>query len=143
MSEGEQLKPTPVADFYRRIEGITDFSEYLHLLVQEGISALSQEQTTSERPEQTERRWVGTIGIWTAGILMGRKEAGLPNNPLLLSSMVHTVPRSLFQEFIVDEEIKRYVYEGLVLGLGIAEVIPSSAIIQPLPQETVSNYFKS
>ncbi|EKE05916.1 MAG: hypothetical protein ACD_19C00147G0001 [uncultured bacterium] len=74
---------------------------------------------------------------------MGRKEAGLPNNPLLLSSMVHTVPRSLFQEFIVDEEIKRYVYEGLVLGLGIAEVIPSSAIIQPLPQETVSNYFKS
>ena len=131
MSEGEQLKPTPVADFYRRIGGITDFSEYLHLLVQEGISALSQEQTTSERPEQTERRWVGTIGIWTAGILMGRKEAGLPNNPLL------------FKEFIVDEEIKRYVYEGLVLDLGIAEVIPSSAIIQPLPQETVSNYFKS
>ena len=41
------------------------------------------------------------------------------------------------------QEIKRYVYEGLVLGLGIAEVIPSSAIIQPLPQETVSNYFKS
>ena len=83
MTKAEQPSPSPIDLFDQKTRVMTDFSQYLRALAQEGVLAMESIHI-DEPEEERDRQYRMCIGLTTARILKNREEAGLSNNIELL-----------------------------------------------------------
>lgn len=129
-----QPELSPIKLFDQKSRVMTDFSEYLKLLAQEGVPAMESIQR-NESEEDIDRQYRMCIGLATARVLKNREESGLSNNiELIEHSFQEQGIREWMLEFIVDPNTRRRVAQGLVFGLEVAKVVPP-AYLRYSPEE--------
>lgn len=117
--------------FEQKTGTMTDFSEYLRLLAQEGVPAMESIRKDEPR-EEIDRQYRICIGLIIAKVLQNRADAGLSNNiEVIEHAFQEQGIREWMLEFIVDPNTRRRIAEGLVFGMEVAAIAPPSYLIYP------------
>lgn len=100
----------------------TDFGAYVRFLAQEGITILQSTEDLSEAPIIRARRMKLLIGFMTARVLSNREKVGLVNrfDHLWADPGI----KCWVQEFVVDEEVKILMGQGIVQGFEATGLLP-------------------
>ena len=121
MSERE---PSPLDMLEGQTARQTDFGAYVRFLAQEGIPALQSTEDPTEEPMKRARRMRLLVGFMTARVLGNREKAGLSND----ANQLWKDPgiTRWIQEFVVDDEVKTLLGQGIVQGFKVAGLIPKN-----------------
>ncbi|MBI2430524.1 MAG: hypothetical protein HYV39_00705 [Candidatus Levybacteria bacterium] len=121
----EQLPgSSPLDQFDQKTRNLTDFSEYLRILITEGVPAM---ETTihNQPPEVIDSQYRLVFGLATSRVLENREKAGLPNNAEFIAATFQEPGiRELIGEFIVEPNTRRRILDGIVVGLEATKVTP-------------------
>lgn len=122
MASPELQEKSSLNIFDRKVDGMTNFNSYLHLLATEGVSALCEGpfQSLEDRNEYVRlltARMTGTV-------LNNREKEGLRNVAYDLMAEFHGKEKSRMSELIVDNVLRAEVVNGVILGFEAKRLIP-------------------
>ncbi len=117
-------EPDPLQRIEDQTRTETDFGAYVRFLAKEELPGLLETENPDESEQVRARRMRLLIGFTTLRVLKNREKAGLPNE--VDSLWGDPGLRSWIQEFIVDDQAKLLMGQGIIQGFEIAGLLPKN-----------------
>lgn len=120
MNSPESPKISPLTAFDRKVSAMTDFNDYLRLLVKEGLPILCEGEFVSV--EHRNQRIRILTARMTGTVLENREKNGLSNGAYDL--MKEFREKEKLPELIEDIELRTELAKGIILGFEAKGLIP-------------------